>query len=493
MLKNIVFAQKPEEEELKTRLKSAREKLAGLQMKIKEKKIPVLVLVEGWGTAGKGSAIGQIIQNIDPRFFKVATMDQPTEEEKRKPFLCRYFTKLPEAGKFMFLDSGWMEEVTGMCLHEKMEQSLYEQRICSIRRFERQLTDNGYLVMKFFFHISEKEQKKRINELMEDIDTKWRISENDIWQNKHYKKCEEIYGKYMEDTNAPSAPWYVIDSRSKKWTELQMLETITQGIEIALQNQSLAVPLLQNVFPLVKMPKLSEIDLDKWMEEQEYKEELERLQKHLRELHNRLYRKKVPVIIVYEGWDAAGKGGNIKRITGALDPRGYEVQPIASPEPHEKARHYLWRFWTRLPKTGHITIFDRSWYGRVMVERIEGFCSENDWKRAYNEINEFEKELHDWGAVIIKFWVHIDKDTQLERFKDRQNTPEKQWKITNEDWRNREKWEEYERAVDEMIQKTSTAFAPWHILESVDKKYARIKALKIVIEELEKESRLARK
>ena len=210
------------------------------------------------------------------------------------------------------------------------------------------------------------------------------------------------------------------------------------------------------------------------------------MQKKLGELHNRLYRKRIPLIIAYEGWDAAGKGGNIKRITGALDPRGFEVHPIASPEPKEKARHYLWRFWTRLPKTGHIAIFDRTWYGRVMVERIEGFCGTNDWQRAYNEINEFEKELVDWGAVVIKFWVQIDKDTQLARFKERENTPEKRWKITDEDWRNREKWEEYESAIDEMMQKTSTAYAPWHVLESVDKKYARIKALKIVIEELEK-------
>ena len=183
---------------------------------------------------------------------------------------------------------------------------------------------------------------------------------------------------------------------------------------------------------------------------------------------------------------SAGKGGNIKRITEALDPRGYEVHPIASPEPHEKARHYLWRFWTRLPKNGHIAIFDRTWYGRVMVERLEGFCSENDWKRAYNEMNEFEKELKDWGAVIIKFWVQIDKDTQLERFQERQNNPEKQWKITDEDWRNREKWDAYEVAVNEMLQKTNTSFAPWHVLESVDKKYARIKALRIVISEIEK-------
>ncbi len=486
MLKTVTIENKPEDVELKERLKAAKEKLAGAQMRIKEHKLPVLVLVEGWGTAGKGSLIGGLIENIDPRFFKVASMEEPTEEEKRKPFLCRYFSKIPEAGKFVFLDSGWMDEITRMCFHADSDNKSYEQKIDSIRRFERQLTDNGYLLMKFFCHISEKEQKKRIEALKEDIDTRWRVSDNDKWQNKHYEQCEEVFDRYLEDTSTPYAPWYIIDAKSRKWAELQALELLTQGIEIALQNQSLAVPLLQNVFPLQKMPKLAEIPLDQKVEEKEYKQELDALQDRLKELHNRLYRKKVPVVIVYEGWDAAGKGGNIKRITSALDPRGFEVHPIASPEPHEKARHYLWRFWTRLPKTGHIAIFDRSWYGRVMVERLEGFCSENDWKRAYNEMNEFEKELRDWGAVIIKFWVQIDKDTQLARFTQRQNTPEKQWKITDEDWRNREKWDAYEGAVNEMIEKTSTTYAPWHILESVDKKYARLKALKIVVAELEK-------
>lgn len=485
MLKNVVFANRPNEEEMKARLETVRAKLSAQQMMIKEHKIPVLVLVEGWGTAGKGSLIGDLIQSIDPRFFKVASMEEATEEEKRKPFLYRYFVKIPEAGKFMFLDSGWMDEVTRLRLHGELDDKQYKQRIESIRRFERQLTDNGYLVMKFFCHISEKEQKKRMDELKEDIDTRWRVSDNDKWQNKHYETCKSVFSCYMEDTNAPSAPWYILDSKSKKWAELQALEILTQGIEIAMQNQKLAVPLLQNVFPLEKMPKLADIPLDKKADETTYKEELDALQDKLKELHNRLYRKKVPVVIVYEGWDAAGKGGNIKRITSALDPRGYEVHPIASPEPHEKARHYLWRFWTRLPKTGHIAIFDRSWYGRVMVERLEGFCSENDWKRAYHEMNEFEKELHDWGAVIIKFWVQIDKETQLARFTDRQNTPEKQWKITDEDWRNREKWDAYEEAVNEMIEKTSTTYAPWYILESTDKKYARMKALQIVTEKLE--------
>lgn len=487
MLKSWSPPEMPEKEEIAQRLDKARGKMYELQMKIKEHKIPVLVLFEGWSSAGKGSMIGKVIKNIDPRFFKVATMSAPTEDELRRPFLYRYMRQIPEQGKFTFLDSGWMEETTKEVLEDGLSGEDYEKRIDSIKRFERQLTDNGYLVVKFFMHISKDEQAKRMKGLLSGEDTQWRVQKFDQWQNEHYGKCEKVYDRYLKDTNMSTSPWYIVDAKNKKWAELQVLETMVSNIEVGLQNQMHSVPILQNVFPLVKMPKLQDVELEgKVIEEEEYRKELKELQKRLRELHNRVYRKRVPVIITYEGWDAAGKGGNIKRITGALDPRGFEVHPIASPEPHEKARHYLWRFWTRLPKDGHIAIFDRTWYGRVMVERLEGFCSENDWKRAYNEMNEFEKELHDWGAVIIKFWVQIDKDTQLERFTDRQNNPEKQWKITDEDWRNREKWDLYEDAVNEMLKKTSTTFAPWHILESVDKNYARIKALKIVIEELEK-------
>ena len=487
MLKNRIPGEIPEKEELEMRLDRARTRLYELQMRIKEHKLPVLVLFEGWGASGKGSTIGRIIKNIDPRFFKVATMSAPSEEELRRPFLYRYMKQIPEAGKFTFLDGGWMEETTDEVLKEILSEAEYAKRIDSIKRFERQLTDNGYLVLKFFMQIEKKDQTARMERLLSDKDTAWRVSESDQWQNEHYKKCRKVFDRYLQDTNMSTSPWYIIDASDKKWAELQATELLVEGIEIAMQNSAHSVPILQNVFPLVKMPKLQEVELEgKVIEEEEYRKELKELQKKLGELHNRLYRRRVPVIITYEGWDAAGKGGNIKRITGALDPRGFEVHPIASPEPHEKARHYLWRFWTRLPKDGHIAIFDRTRYGRVMVERLEGFCSENDWKRAYNEINEFEKELSDWGAVIIKFWVHIDKGTQLARFTDRQNNPEKQWKITDEDWRNREKWDAYETAVDEMLQKTSTVYAPWHILESVDKKYARIKALRIVIEEIEK-------
>ncbi len=486
MLKDWIKSEKPADEEMTSRLQKARAQLNGMQMAIKENKLPVLVIFDGWGGAGKGSIMGKVIKNLDPRFYKTETLSKPSEDELRRPFLYRYFVRIPEAGKFSFFDGSWMDEVTKDKLLGNTDADDYHRQLTSIKRFERQLSDNGYLVVKFFFHISRSEQKKRLEDLSSAKSTSWRVEKWDLWQNKHYDKCVDVYDEYLEATNQFTAPWYFIDSKNRKWAELQVTELLVKSIEIALQNKNRAAAVLQNTFPLKQMPRLSEISLDKTISDEKYDKELKKLQSKLADLHNKIYHAKIPVVIAYEGWDAAGKGGNIKRLTAALDPRGFEVQPIASPEPHEKNRHYLWRFWTRLPKDGHITIFDRTWYGRVMVERLEGFCSENDWQRAYNEINEFEKELDDWGAVIVKFWVQIDKDTQLARFTDRQNTPEKQWKITDEDWRNREKWDLYEDAVNEMIQKTSTEFAPWHILESNDKHFARIKALKTVIEAIEK-------
>ncbi len=486
MINEWVKPEKPTDEKISEKLKTLRIQLAKRQLLIKEKKLPVLVVFDGWGAAGKGSVLGRVIKNLDPRFFKTQTLSAVTEEEARRPFLYRYFSKIPEAGKIVFFDGSWMDDVTLDYLRGNIKEKEYNRRITGIKRFERQLNDDGYLVVKFFFQIDKKTQKKRIKGLLDDKTTSWRVNKEDLWQNDHYDKCLKVYNNYLEATNQFVAPWYFIDSESKKWAEAQVLEILIKNIDTALQNSERAVPILQNTFSMKKVGALRNIDLNKTISDEEYDEKLDRLQKKLRKLHNEIYSKKIPVIIAYEGWDAAGKGGNIKRVAAALDPRGYEVHPIASPEPHEKARHHLWRFWTRLPKDGHIAIFDRTWYGRVMVERLEGFCSENDWQRAYNEINEFENELYDWGAIIIKFWVQIDKDTQLRRFTERQDTPEKRWKITDEDWRNREKWDLYETAVDEMIEKTSTEFAPWYVLESNDKHYARIKALEIIIDAIEK-------
>ena len=236
---------------------------------------------------------------------------------------------------------------------------------------------------------------------------------------------------------------------------------------------------------LFKSSILSSADLSLSYTKEQYKEYLKPLQKKIFLLHNELYQKRIPVILAFEGWDAGGKGGAIKRLTEYMDPRGYRVNPTASPNDIEKAHHYLWRFWKNMPKDGHIAIFDRTWYGRVLVERIEGFCTPCEWKRAYREINEMEEQLANNGTVILKFWMQIDKKEQEKRFKERQNTPEKRWKITEEDWRNREKWDLYEEAVDEMLIRTSTTYAPWIIVEGNNKYYARIKVLQSVVQALE--------
>jgi polyphosphate kinase 2 (PPK2 family) len=311
------------------------------------------------------------------------------------------------------------------------------------------------------------------------------VTREDLWQQREYKLFRECYEAFMEKTGK-RIPWHVLDGKKKNLAVRDALCLLTKQVDKALEEGRYVGKPFEEDFPLLKMPKLASVDLSPALTDEEYKKELKKLQKRLGELHNIIYRKKIPVILCYEGWDAAGKGGNIRRVARPLDPRGFDVMPIASPEPRELARQYLWRFWTRLPRSGHICIFDRTWYGRVMVERLEGFCTEKDWKRAYNEINEFERMLTDWGAVVLKFWIHIDQETQLARFNDRQNTPEKQWKITEEDWRNREKWPQYEMAIDEMLQKTSTKNAPWHIIESNDKKYARIRTMKIIVKALEK-------
>lgn len=492
LLKNFRFEKSDlPSDEKKQLISQLSERLGKLQLQVQKDKLPVLVLVEGWGTAGKGSRIASMIRSLDPRFFEVISVSSPSAEELAKPFLYRHMKNIPESGKFIFLDSGWMDESIRAMQSGELSEEEYAHRLEDIRIFERQLCDNGYLLVKLFLHISQKEQDKRINDLLSHADTRWRISEHDLQQNRQYEQNINDFDEYLQATHLPYAPWQVIDSSHRKQSDIDCLTALCSCIEAALEQKQAGVPLgaqessAQKSFPLIKMPLLDEVALNQEMSRKEYKKQLKFYQKKLRKLHNQIYRWKIPVILAYEGWDAAGKGGNIKRITSALDPRGYKVIPVAAPKPYELARHYLWRFWQNLPKKGHIVIFDRTWYGRVMVERLEGFCTESDWKRAYTEMNEFEQQLTDWGAIVLKFWIQIDKETQLKRFEERQNTPEKQWKITDEDWRNREKWDEYEQAVNEMLQKTSTAYAPWHIIESNCKYYARIKALRILTEALE--------
>ena len=486
MLKNYKSEDdKLDKKERKARIETLRARMVSTQQTVLEAKIPVIVLVEGWDSAGKGNLINELICEMDPRFYRVATFKHVPEGEERFPFLQKFFQVLPENGKYLFMDTGWMEDTVQKYLRREITDEEYRRRVESCNIFERQLRDNGYVVVKLFLHISRSEQLSRISAQWENRDTTWRVTRDDFWQQQEYDRFLKAYDQFMEDTES-TARWHVLDAESRKRRLLGALEVINAAVDNALEKGRYVGKDAGREFPLLGGPSLKDADLTAAIDPELYKTELKRLQDKLRELHNQIYRKRIPVVLCYEGWDAAGKGGNIRRIAYPLDPRGFDVIPVASPTPGELARHYLWRFWTKLPKSGHVAIFDRTWYGRVMVERIEGFCSEDDWKRAYGEINEFEKELTDWGAVVLKFWIHIDPETQLERFTMRQNTPEKQWKITEEDWRNRDKWPAYEEAVEEMLRKTSTEYAPWYIIESVDKKYARIRTLQIVTDALEK-------
>ncbi len=485
MLKDFEKNKREDKEALNTELKALREKLLGQQQLLRDAGLPVIVLIEGWAAAGKGSLIKELICEIDPRFYNVVSHVVTPEADCRYPFLYPYMNAIPEQGKITFLDSGWMENAVRKYLRHEITKTEYRSRVRQVNEFERQLRNSGYLILKIFLHIDRDEQLSRLQALAEAPETEWRVTREDLWQYKEYKRFMEAYDEFMDNTDDIVA-WHVLDGSRRKTAVRNAMQLLVRRIDSGLESGRYTGEPYEEDFPLKEMPKLADVDLSPTLDDEEYKKELKKLQTRLSDLHNIIYRKKIPVILCYEGWDAAGKGGNIRRVAYPLDPRGFDVHPIASPLPHELRRQFLWRFWTRLPRTGHICIFDRTWYGRVMVERLEGFCSEKDWKRAYNEINEFERMLTDWGAVVLKFWIHIDQDTQLERFTLRENTPEKQWKITDEDWRNREKWDQYEVAVNEMLQKTSTKNAPWYIIESNDKKYARIKTLRIIVKALEK-------
>lgn len=465
-------------------------RLAELQREMKAAGIPTVVVFEGWSASGKGTMIGKLIRSLDPRGFKVYSMTKPTDEDRRYPPIRRYWLNLPSNGNISVFDRSWYRCIDfkeGKKLKEEDEDKLYR-----ILDFESQLTSEGYLVIKLFLHISSDEQKKRFNKLKSVKSTAWRVKKSDVKQNENYVKVYRMLCELFDRTNTPSAPWHIINTSDRDTAAATMYSIVIEAMERALEQKSrgLAVnpqgsDIKSPTRPQVSVA-LSDVDLSLKVSDSDYKKRLKALQDRLFVLQNELYRRKIPLIIAYEGWDAAGKGGNIRRITQALDPRGYEVIPISSPTPDEKQRHFLWRFWRRLPKDGHTAIFDRTWYGRVLVERIEGFCTEAEWKQAYDEINRFEYSLTNFGAIVVKFWLHIDSDEQLVRFTARQNTPSKQWKITDEDWRNRAKWSEYEVAVNEMIEKTNTPNAPWIIVESNDKKYARLRTLEEVIALIEK-------
>jgi polyphosphate:AMP phosphotransferase len=472
-----------DEKTIDKNLPGIKEQLGELQRACRDNGIPVVILIEGWNASGITSVSGEIVQAIDPRGYNLHSIGTPTDEEKAHNLIWRFFIKTPAKGRIAIFARSWYsrilaEHLSGLNWNERLKEST-----SAIANFERQLVDDGTLVLKFFLHISKEEQRRRMIERERDTLTGWMITRGDWDFHHHYDLYLPVIEQIIEGTDTPYAPWTIVEATNTAYAGFKVISRITKALERRVSGKEPAGKNYRELSPKYKKHlDLEKADLKKTVSKQDYPGQLMEYQDQVREAQYLLYKRKVPLIIVYEGWDAAGKGGNILRLTASMNPRGYEVVPVSRPNDYELSHHYLWRFYSRFPKSGHITLFDRSWYGRVLVERVEGFCSDAEWKRAYHEINEMERNFISEGGGIVKFWLEIDKDEQLARFSQREADSKKQWKITDEDWRNREKWGEYREAVNEMLAKTDTPYAPWTLVESNDKFYSRLKTLQSTID-----------
>ena len=487
MLEKLDLTKTLSKTEYKERMLELMPKMGRLQRECRELEIPVMIAFEGYGASGKGVQIGELIRSLDPRGFAVYAVKNETVDERMHPFLWRFWTKMPEKGRIAIYDSTWYRKVLVDRFEKRTKKKELPAAYESIRSFERQITDDGMVLVKIFLAIDKKEQKKRFRKLLASEESAWRVREEELKQNQEFERFEKMNEEMMEETDTAYAPWNLIEAVDRRYAAVKVYETVERMVEEAILRKKTGEEKGQCSVEEVEVNEdvLSGADLTLSYTKDEYKARLERLQNRMEKLHGELYRRRIPVVLGFEGWDAGGKGGAIKRLTEKMDPRGYIVHPTSSPDETERKHHYLWRFWKNMPKAGHVAIFDRTWYGRVMVERIEGFCTETEWKRAYEEINSMERDLTDAGAIVLKFWMQIDKDEQAKRFRARQENPEKQWKITDEDWRNREKWDQYETAVNEMLVRTSTVNAPWIVVEGNSKYYARIKVLESVVNAIE--------
>lgn len=524
--------------EYKQRYKALVEELVVLQQQAVTNGIGLVVLFEGWNGAGKGSRISDLMYNLDARATSVyVSPDVDTDEYRhfpgRKhgvsgfyPLMKEFWEVLGKRGDITFYDRGWYSKATELMLtHSTSELVLPREGtrhyLESIRDFEQQLVSDGYVVVKFFMHVRKKAQMKRLNKLYDDAATRWRVPEKKLFSVKDYNDAYKLYDRLLEGSNFEFAPWILLDGEDGRRANIAIAETLIGAIEGALEAKEIdavrrteesarlvvseehaeeaGLTLAQakaeaqhafapesSRFEIVRdYPTVEAMNHSLSIDPDDYKHKLKKLQRRLFRLENLMFQARIPLIVMYEGWDAAGKGGNIKRVAQALDARAYTIIPSPAPTKPELAHPHLWRYWTRLPKAGHVGMFDRSWYGRVLVERVEEITPPERWAQGYDEINEFEHDLVDWGAILLKFWVDVSDEEQLARFQARQEDPAKQWKITPDDWRNREKYPQYKSAIDDMFRLTSTTYAPWTVLESDDKKHARIKALKIIVEALE--------
>ena len=453
----------------------------------KNGRFPVIILISGVRGAGKGETVNLLNEWMDPRHIHTFAFDNPSDEERERPAMWRYWRALPPRGRIGMLFGSWYTAPIIDRVFKRSSGKDLLRSIGEINHFERMLADEGALILKFWFHLSKKRQKKRLKALQSDPKTSWRITDRDWDFFELYDRFYRISEDTLRRTSSAGAPWIVVEGSDPEYRAVTVGKVLLEAMRkrLALREErrvpkSQAAPIVR---PVDRVNMLARMDLALALAKDAYAKNMAKLQSRLARATRHPKFAAHNVVCVFEGMDAAGKGGAIRRITAALDARLYHTIPVAAPTDEERAQPYLWRFWRHVPRRGRITIYDRSWYGRVLVERIEGFCSEADWMRA--EINDFEEQLAASGAVVAKFWLQISKEEQLRRFKEREATRFKRFKITAEDWRNREKWGAYQEAAADMIERTSTDRAPWTLVEANDKYHARCKVLTTVVEAIE--------
>lgn len=453
------------------------------QRRARDANVPVVVLITGVAGAGKGQVVNRLLEWLDSRGVQVQAYWDETDEELQRPRWWRYWRTLPPAGAVGVLFGGWYAPVLLDQIAGRADEQTLAAEITRIVDTERMLVRAGVLVLKFWCHLPEKEQAKRIKERRKDPESHWRMAPETVRYANHYKDFVRVGAQVLRETDTGDAPWYLIEATDPRYRDLTIGRTLLRAMQARLDAPPQAetlhtshAPVLPDA-PEARVTVLDHVDLGRRLEQDEYREAMEHWQAEVNRLTWKAFRARRPCVALFEGWDAAGKGGAIRRLIQSMDARLYTVVPIAAPTDEERAHHYLWRFWRHVPRDGYCTLFDRSWYGRVLVERVEGFATPVEWARAYHEINDFEAQLAQHGIVITKFWLHIDKEEQIQRFKAREQTPYKQHKITDDDWRNRDRWDDYKAAVNEMVVRTSTEYAPWEIVPANDKRLARVTVL----------------
>ena len=445
----------------------------------------LLILVHGVDGAGKGETVNLLNEWMDPRYLRTEALE--AGERDGRPDVWRFWQVLPPKGHVGILFGSWYTDPIADHVAGRDNEDRFAHRLERIRQFERMLVAEGVVLLKLWFHLSRKATRERFKALQADERTAWRVTARDVRGLRHFDARVRVAGEALRRTSSGEAPWHVIDGTDPCWRSLttgRLVLDALRGCREPLPAPAPGVPLAAG-HGGAPSGLLASLDYGQHLGRKHYEARLEELQGRLNGLMRHLGSRRRSLVVVFEGMDAAGKGGSLRRVVRAMDARQYRVVPVAAPNENERAQPYLWRFWRYIPRLGHATLFDRSWYGRVLVERVEALCAEADWRRAYAEINEFEEQLVEAGAVVVKFWLAITPAEQLRRFEHRGETPHKAHKITAEDWRNRERWPDYERAVEEMIDRTSTLIAPWHVVASDNKLWTRVEVLRILCERLE--------